>query len=134
MKSILSPYDDHEFNEYLLKYIKKYLKKQCKVYTKDDEDRRYFLEENSRNYYTPDDIIESLCLNGRLIYFNNRELINYAVYDACQRFWYDSLKNVNNIIRKLFLEFQNKRESFAIQQRKLKHKKLQGLRIQGTKQ
>ena len=131
MKSILSPYDDVNFNEFLLKYIKKSLKKKCLVFTRDNEERKYFLDEDSRDYYTPDDIIKSLKLNGRVIYFSNKELINYAVYDLSQRFWYDTMRDINNIIRKLYLEY--KRSDESIQQRKLSHEKRAQQRMQETR-
>lgn len=131
MKSILSPYDDVNFNEFLLKYIKKSLKKKCLVFTRDNEERKYFLDKDSRDYYTPDDIIKSLKLNGRVIYFSNKELINYAVYDLSQRFWYDTMKDINNIIRKLYLEY--KRSDESIQQRKLSHEKRAQQRMQETR-
>ncbi len=131
MKSILSPYDDVNFNEFLLKYIKKSLKKKCLVLTRDNEERKYFLDEDSRDYYTPDDIIKSLKLNGRVIYFSNKELINYAVYDLSQRFWYDTMRDINNIIRKLYLEY--KRSDESIQQRKLSHEKRAQQRMQETR-
>ena len=131
MKSILSPYDDVNFNEFLLKYIKKSLKKKCLVLTRDNEERKYFLDEDSRDYYTPDDIIKSLKLNGRVIYFSNKELINYAVYDLSQRFWYDTMRDINNIIRKLYLEY--KRSDESIQQRKLSHEKRAQQRMRETR-
>lgn len=136
MKSILSPYDDARFNEYLLKYTKKYLKKKCAVFVRDDEDRKYFLDENSRDYYTPEDVIKSLALNGRVIYFSNQKLINYIVYDLSQRFWFDCLRHVNNIIHKLYLEFKNptNEEANLIQRRKLSHVKRAQQRLQEAKQ
>lgn len=123
MKYILSPYDDVDFNHFLLKYIKKQLARSCKTFILDDEDRKYYLDEDSDDYYTPNDIISSLQLNGRSIYFNNQPLINHAVYDLSQRFWYETMKNVNNIIRKLYLEFKGSDESTPIQRRKLSHEK-----------
>lgn len=133
MKSILSPYDDNNFNEYLLKYLKKYLKKKCTVFTKDDEERKYFLDEDSIDYYTPEDIIKSLQLNGRKIYFNNQSLINYVVYDLSQRFWFDCMNQVNNMIHKLYLEFKHSEEESDIQQRKLSHEKRAQHRMQEAK-
>lgn len=85
-----------------------------------NEDRRYYLDD-SRNYFTPEDILESLGLNGRVIRFNNRDLINHAVYDLSQRFWYDEMKNANNLIHRLYLEY--KRQTNSIQQRKLSREK-----------
>ena len=118
MKSILSPYDDFKFNEYFLNYIKSQLKKHCTKIK--DEDRKYFLDD-SRNYFTPEDIVDSLSLNGRVIYFSNRALINHAVYDLSQRFWYDELKFANNLIRKIYLIY--KRKDNQIQQSKLSREK-----------
>ncbi len=118
MKSILSPYDDFKFNEYFLNYIKSQLKKHC-IKIK-DENRKYFLDD-SRNYFTPEDIVDSLSLNGRVIYFSNRALINHAVYDLSQRFWYDELKFANNLIRKIYLIY--KRKNNQIQQSKLSREK-----------
>lgn len=103
MKSILSPYDDFHFNEFLLKYIKKRLKRHIAKIK--DEDRKYYLDD-SRKYFTPEDILNSLSLNGRVIYFNNRNLINHAVYDFSQRFWFDEFKTTNNMIRKIYLEYK----------------------------
>lgn len=131
MKSILSPYDDSSFNEYLLQYTKKYLRRKCSVFMKDDEERKYFLEENSRDFYTVDDIINSLKLNGRVIYFSNKPLINYAVYDLSQTFWVYVLNSVNNIIHKLYLEFKGSESS--IQKRKLSHNKLAINKSQGVR-
>ena len=136
MKSILSPYDDVMFNEYLLDYIKKRLKQRCFVFTKDDADRRYFLDDDDPfNYYTSDDIIKSLKLNGRLIYFSNQELINHAVYDLSQRFWYDELKHINNSIHKIFLDFKrvSLNEESSLQPRKLSHIKKAHHRAQGVR-
>ena len=133
MKSILSPYDDRNFNEYLLQYIKKRLKSKCFVFTKDEEDRKYFFEKGSRNYYTPDDVINTLKLNGRHIYFSNQQLINYIVYDLSQRFWYDELKIINNMVHKIYLEYRRFAPEFEIQQRKLSHNKRAGQRSQGSR-
>jgi hypothetical protein len=118
MKSILSPYDDFQFNEYLLQYLKCRLKKHISLIK--NEDRKYYLDD-SRNYFTPEDILESLGLNGRVIRFNNRDLINHAVYDLSQRFWYDEMKNTNNLIHRLYTEY--KRQTNPIQQRKLSREK-----------
>ena len=118
MKSILSPYDDSQFNEYLLQYLKHRLKKHISMIK--NEDRRYYLDD-SRNYFTPEDILESLILNGRVIQFNNRNLINHAVYDLSQRFWYEEMKITNNLVRRLYLEY--KRQTNSIQQRKLSREK-----------
>ena len=134
MKSILSPYDDVNFNNYLLQYVKKRLAQKCKVFTKDDEERKYFLDENSRDYYTPDDVIKSIELvNGRVIRFGNQKLINYIVYDLSQRFWYEELKHVNNIVRRLYLQFKQISAEFEIQQRKISHEKRAQQRTQGAK-
>jgi hypothetical protein len=134
MKSILSPYDDTNFNNYLLQYVKKRLAKKCRVFTKDDEERKYFLDKDSRDYYTPDDVIKSIELvNGRVIRFGNQKLINYIVYDLSQRFWYDELKHINNSIHALYLRFKRFSEEFAIQQRKLSREKKAPNRVQGTR-
>ena len=134
MKSILSPYDDVNFNNYLLQYVKKRLAFKCKVFTKDDEERKYFLEENSRDYYTPDDVIKSIELvNGRMIRFCNQKLINYIVYDLGQRFWYEELKHINNAVHKIFLEYKRVSVEFEIQQRKISHEKRAQQRIQGAR-
>lgn len=133
MKSILSPYNDHYFNEFLLKYTKKRLLEKCYKFTKDEEERKYFFEKNSRNYYTPNDIINTLQLNGRCIYFSNPPLINYIVYDLSQRFWYDELKIVNNMVHKIYLEYRRFAPAFEIQQRKLSHKKRARQRSQGSR-
>lgn len=132
MKSILSPYDDKYFNEYLFTYIQKRLLNRCFKYTDSDEDRRYFFED-SRHYYTPNDIINTLKLNGRRIYFSNQPLINYIVYDLGQRFWYDELKNINNIVHKIYLEYRSFAAGFEIQQRKLSHNKRARQRSQGVR-
>ena len=136
MKSILSPYDDVSFNEYLLDYIKKRLKQKCFVFTKDDADRRYFLDEDDPlNYYTSDDIIKSLKLNGRVVYFSNQNLINHAVYDLGQRFWYDELSHVNNAIFKTYLDYKRMllNEENSLQPRKLSHNKRAQRRAQGVR-
>ena len=132
MKSILSPYDDTNFNEYLLQYIKKRLKKKSSIFTR-DEDRKYFLDEKSLDYYTPDDIIDSIELIGRTIRFSNQKLVNYVVYDLSQRFWYDELKHINNLIHKIFFNYQRDAENFEIQQRKLSHEKRAQNRTQGAR-
>ena len=132
MKSILSPYDDTKFNEYLLQYIKKRLKKKSSIFTR-DEDRKYFLDEKSLDYYTPDDIIDSSELSGRTIRFSNQKLVNYVVYDLSQRFRYDEFKHVNNLIRKIFFNYQRDAENFEIQQRKLSHEKRAQNRTQGAR-
>lgn len=135
MKSILSPYDDVAFNEYLLTYIKKRLTQKCFVFTKDDTERRYFLDDNPMNYYTSDDIVKSLKLNGRLVYFSNQELINHAVYDLSQRFWYDELKHINNAIHRIFLDFKRMalNEENSLQPRKLSHVKRAHNRAHGVR-
>ena len=51
MKSILSPYDDINFNNYLLQYVKKRFSYKCKVFAKDDKEHKYFLEKNSKILY-----------------------------------------------------------------------------------
>ena len=137
MKSILSPYDDVLFNEYLLQYTQKRLKQKCAIFTKDDTERRYFLDEDDPlNYYTSDDIIKSLQLNGRMMYFSNQALINHAVYDLSQRFWYDELSYVNNTIHKLFLDFKRTMasEEKSLQPSKLSHNKMAHQRAQGVRQ
>jgi hypothetical protein len=133
MKSILSPYDDINFNTYLLQYVKKVLAKKCRVFIKDDEDRKYFLDEKSRDYYTPEDVIDSIELvNGRLIRFANQKLINYIVYDLSQRFWYEELKHINNSIHSLYLKFRGFQNDY-IQQRKISHEKKAHSRSQGAR-
>ena len=132
MKYILSPYDDVDFNVYLLEYIKKSLKKRCRIFSKDDSARKHYLHEDSDDFYTPDDIIKSLELRGRSIQFCNQLLINHAVYDLSQRFWYEELSHINNIIHKLYLEFK-RLPTLGIQQRKLSHVKQSPMRKQGAK-
>lgn len=132
MKSILSPYDDANFNEYLLQYIKKRLKKKSSIFTKDEE-RKYYLDKDPLNFYTPDDIIKSLELVGRTIRFGNQKLVNHAVYDLSQRFWYEEMKHINNIIRKIFLDYQRVSAEFEVQQRKLSHEKRAQQRTQGAR-
>ena len=134
MKSILSPNDDVNFNNFLLQYVKKRLAKKCKVFIKDDEERKYFLDKDSRDYYTPDDIIKSIELNGRMIRFANQKLINYVVYDLSQRFWYEELKHINNIVRSLYFKFVRISKEFELQQRKMSHEKKAPQRSQGAKQ
>ena len=118
MKSLLSPYDDFNFNNYLLEYLKNRLKK--RVSTIKNEDRKYYLDD-SGNYFTPGDILDSLSLSGRVIYFNNKKLINHAVYDLSQRFWYNEMKSTANLIYKLYFEY--KRQVSSIQQRKFSREK-----------
>lgn len=110
MKSIFSPYDDIYFNEYLLQYIKHRLRRHISKIK--NEDRRYYLGDG-KSYFTPENILDSLVLSNRRIYFNNRSLINHAVYDLSQRFWYDEMKNASNLIYKIFLEY--KRQDRSIQ-------------------
>ena len=135
MKSILSPYDDIYFNEYLLNYTRNQLKKKCMMFTKDDTERKYYLDD-SRNYFTHVDIIKSLQLvNGRELKFVNQSLINYAVYDLSQRFWYDELKNISNIIHRIYFQFKQlvSTEEKSLQPRKLSHVKNSPQRIQDAK-
>lgn len=135
MKSILSPYDDINFNNYLLQYVKKRLLCKCKVFAKDDTEHKYFLDKNSKDYYTQDDVIKSIELvNGRIIRFGNQRLINYIVYDLGQRFWYEELKHIANIIHTLYIKFKRISEEFEIQQRKLSHEKRAHKRKQGARQ
>ena len=134
MKSILSPYDDINFNNYLLQYVKKRLLRKCRIFTRDDSERRYFLNKDSSDYYTTDDVIKSLELvNGKVIRFSNQQLINYIVYDLNQRFWFDELNHINNIIHSLYLKFTRFSEEFVIQQRKVSHKKTASQRMQGAR-
>ena len=133
MKYILSPYDDENFNKYLILYIKKQLKLKCRVYSRDDSSQEYFLDDSKDKRYTQADIINSVELVGRTIRYANQKLVNHAVYDLGQRFWYDVFKCVNNIIRKIYLEFQKFSNVFSIQQRKLSHEKRAHNRYQGAK-
>lgn len=133
MKSILSPYNDTTFNEYLLDYVKKRLKQKCLVFTKDDSERKYYLDDNSTTYFTYLDIIKSLQLvNGREIRFENQALINHIVYDLSQRFWYNELKNTNNLIHKIYFQYKQvvAREENSLQPRKLSHNKRSPNRLQ----
>lgn len=136
MKSILSPYNDTLFNEYLLKYVKSSLMRRCAVFRKTDEQMKYILNDSDPlDYYTPDDLIKSIKLNGRLIYFSNQDLINHVVYNLGQRFWYSELARIHNMIHKLYLEFKGKLDSEkkSLQPHKLSHKKLAPQRVQGVK-
>ncbi len=117
MKAILSPYNDNTFNKYLLKYIKQCLRDRSSVFIRDDENRQYFLED-SKIGYTDNDIIDSLTLNGKLISFSNKKLVDHAVYDLSQRFWYEEMNRINNEIHMIYLKFQKIRDSVAIQQRR----------------
>ena len=117
MKAILSPYNDNTFNKYLLKYIKQCLRDRSNVFIRDDENRQYFLED-SKIGYTDNDIIDSLTLNGKLISFSNKKLVDHAVYDLSQRFWYEEMNRINNEIHTIYLKFQKMRDSVAIQQRR----------------
>ena len=117
MKAILSPYTDNIFNKYLLKYIKQCLRDRSSVFIRDDENRQYFLED-SKVGYTDNDIIDSLTLNGKLISFSNKKLVDHAVYDLSQRFWYEEMNRINNEIHMIYLKFQKMRDSVAIQQRR----------------
>ena len=136
MKSITSPYDDTNFNEYLLNVLKKRLYSRCFVFTKDDSERRYYLDETDRfKYFTHKDIIESLVLTGKQISFSNQPLINYAVYDLSQRFWYDELRLVNNLIHKIYFQYQALRisDSNKLQPSKISHTKKSKRRLQEAK-
>ena len=106
MKSILSPYDDTRFNEYVLLYLKRRLRKRVLPALKADE-RRYYINEDIRSYKTAMDIINSLALKGRVIYYSNSKLVNYAVYDLGQRAWYEELKHVYNLIYRLYFEYRH---------------------------
>lgn len=117
MKAMLSPYNDNIFNKYLLKYIKQCLRDRSSVFIRDDENRQYFLEDNKVGY-TDNDIIDSLTLNGKLISFSNNKLVDHAVYDLSQRFWYEEMNRINNEIHMIYLKFQKMRDSVAIQQRR----------------
>lgn len=117
MKAILSPYNDNIFNKYLLKYIKQRLRDRSSVFIRDDENRQYFLED-SKVGYTDNDIIDSLTLNGKLISFSNKKLVDHAVYDLSQRFWYEEMNRINNEIHMIYLKFQKTRDSVAIHQRR----------------
>lgn len=133
MKSILSPYNDTTFNEYLLDYVKKRLKQKCLVFTKDDSERKYYLDDNNTTYFTYLDVIKSLQLvNGREIRFDNQALINHIVYDLSQRFWYNELKNANNLIHKIYFQYKQvvAREENSLQPRKLSHNKRSPNRLQ----
>ena len=113
MKAICSPFNDDGFNEYLCSYVKDRLKKrslifECK-YKLDvkelDNDNNEIIKEIE---FTPDDVIKSIRRSGRLIYFSNRNLINHVVYDLSQRFWYEELKTINNMIYRLNMEYRSR--------------------------
>ena len=56
--------------------------------------------------YTIDNIIDSLKLDNRMIYFSNKRLVNYIVYDLGQRLWYDVLNSINNAIHSLYIKYK----------------------------
>lgn len=102
MKYILSPYNDADFNKYVLTLIKRELKCKAAPYVIENET----IYELDGKKFTPNDIINSLILFSNKIYFSNNKLVNYAVYDLSQRFWYDTLNTANNIIRKLYFQYR----------------------------
>lgn len=110
MKALVSPVNNKAFNTYLLKYIKRRLLYKCYTFEAyDDFKCKYTLETKNGNIeYTYHDIINSLSLKGQVIAYSNQKLVNHAVYDLCQRFWYEELKQILNIINHLYLKFVNK--------------------------
>ena len=106
MRSIISPYYNDNFNKYLLSYIKKSLKKKCDLFSKDENEIKYYIDEDSPSkFYTQGDIIKSLVLKNNVIYFSNMKLINYAVYDLGQRFWYNEINAINNMVSKIYFDY-----------------------------
>lgn len=101
MKYILSHYNDDQFNLYILNYTKSALLAKS-AFTLEN-DTVYELDDKK---YTSKDIIKSLTLLGNKIYFSNNKLINYAVYDLSQRFWYDVLNAVNNKLSYLYIRYK----------------------------
>lgn len=102
MKSILSPYYDEEFNYRLYKLIKRCLRQKVCLFEEDTE-LKYSLDGKD---YTAADLIKSVSVIGRQIFYNNQKLVNYAVYDLSQRFWYDIFSSVNNIIPTLYIKYK----------------------------
>lgn len=102
MKYILSPYNDDSFNRYVLKLIRRELRRKSIPFI--SENKTLYKMDNKE--YTPNDIINSLILVNNKIYFSNNKLVNYAVYDLSQRFWYDTLNTANNMIRNLYLQYR----------------------------
>lgn len=101
MKSIVSPFDDIDFNKFLLRLCKVRLKKSIE---KIKDNRPY---EVFGNKYSTSDILKLLTLRGRVIYFSDSRLLNYLVYDLSQRFWYEDLNFINNAIHYLYLKFNS---------------------------
>ena len=87
-----------------------YLESKCKVYTRDDEEKKYFLDGNTDKFYTPDDLINSLELvNNRIIRFGNKRLINYVVYDLGQSFWFYALRDVSNLVHRIHILYNQQK-------------------------
>ena len=99
MKSIMSPYNDEGFNKFLYRCCLNRLR--CKALHFES-----FSFEFNNNKYTLEDIIKLLKRKGRCIYFSDQKVINHLVYDLSQRFWYEVLKDVNNLVRWLYLQYK----------------------------
>lgn len=102
MKGVMSPYNDEGFNSFLyLCCINRLRQKACKFES--------FSFEFEGTKYTLEDIIKLLKHNGRSIYFSNQKIINHLVYDLGQRFWCEVLRDVNNLIRWLYLRYNGEK-------------------------
>ena len=119
MKCLVSPYNDTLFNKQLYKYCKTLLKKHA-YHIKDNHEYEF-----DNNKYSVADVIDTLSIKGRTIYYSNRNLINYIVYDLSQRFWYTVLRDVMNIVSKLYLEYRGKldkeKEEISASQKHILH-------------
>lgn len=107
MKAIFSPISDDDFNKFLLTVCKSRISKSISSIK---ENRPYELDGKK---YSANDVLDLLVLRNRTIYFSNNKLLNYIVYDLSQRFWYEDLKHINNMIYLLHIKFNGIRRSYG---------------------
>lgn len=109
MKVIHSPYRDNDFNEYLLNYCKARLKQRALIF-----ECQYKVESSHdneiENTYSIEDVIKLIQRKDNVIFFSNTKLINHIVYDLGQRFWYNELCNINNIVHKLYMIYRGEHD------------------------
>lgn len=112
MLSIYSHYKDENFNKHLYKLCISTLNKKIKLY-----DCTYNF--NNKTYNT-NDVLNTLTLNNNKIYYRDRSLINYIVYDLSQKFWLEQLNIINNMLGKLYLEYRRDYDKFISEQKRTK--------------
>lgn len=110
MLAIYSHYKDKNFNKHLYELCINNLNKKIKLY-----DCTYNFNDKT---YTMNDVLNTLVLDNNKIYYNNRSLINYIVYDLSQTFWSDQLNAINNMLGKLYLEYRREYDKFISQQKR----------------